>query len=85
MDGIRLSATYCDERFNAIIERLKPCPFCGSNKSLDIIVIHRYATDYIAVECSNCGYELPTAVNMFENNTDRVANKWNNRPLEVSK
>lgn len=81
--GLRLSTTYNDSdgRFKEVVKTLKPCPFCGTTKNLDIVVIDGSQT-YLAVECAKCDFELPAEFDFFKDNVREIVSKWNNRPKE---
>lgn len=81
LNGVRLSATYADERFKEVVSELKPCPFCGKTDGLDIVTLNRV----IAVECSNCGYELPIEIDLFKDNVAELTRKWNLRNDELNR
>lgn len=58
-------------------EKLKHCPFCGSERTRLRTVYENYQYD---VECSSCGANIIG----FENEEEAIE-AWNKRPLEKEK
>ena len=55
-----------------IKKRLKPCPFCGSNR-IDIL-----GTKKFWIVCSECGCEGPAPATLHEN-IETMVTAWNTR------
>lgn len=56
------------------MERLKPCPFCGSRKLKIFINENRFKYNHI--RCHQCGGEMRTCTELGER---ELYKKWNSR------
>jgi len=56
------------------MDKLKPCPFCGSNAS-----IKHNDQQYYWIDCDECGASTNMMVSCMDDCMPLLINKWNHR------
>lgn len=64
------------EKFNSMVGKLEPCPFCGGdNLSMGILHQNSSGTD-IYIQCDNCAAKIQLGENTGE---EELFRRWNMR------